>query len=118
MSTFAVDITVADLGLSRPGRQISALVDTGAAYTMLPMDLIEEIGARPAASRQVVFADGREANWPLTYVWITLDGEDGPTLCLIGPRGATPLLGALTLEQFALGVDPVNQRLVPIRSHI
>ena len=27
-----------------------------------------------------------------------------------------PLLGALTLEVFSLGIDPVNQRLIPVDS--
>jgi hypothetical protein len=28
------------------------------------------------------------------------------------------LLGAVTLEEFALGVDPIAERLIPIRSYL
>ena len=31
-------------------------------------------------------------------------------------EGSEPLLGAVTLEMFLLGVDPVRQRLVPVRA--
>ena len=117
MSTFNVDITVANLSLPDRHRRVSAMVDTGATYTMLPVDVVEDLGSRPVGSRQVVFADGREEEWPMTYVWVTVDGRDGPTFCLIGPRGGAPLLGAVTLEEFALGVDPISKRLIPIRSH-
>jgi hypothetical protein len=51
-----------------------------------------------------------------TTVLLTLDGQEGPTFCLIAPRGGPALLGAVTLEEFALGVDPVAKRLVPVRS--
>jgi len=33
---------------------------------------------------------------------------------LVGPA----LLGAVTLEEFALSVDPVARRLVPVRSYL
>ncbi len=33
---------------------------------------------------------------------------------IFGPEGTTPLLGATTLQTFHLGVDPVEQRLVPV----
>ena len=29
-------------------------------------------------------------------------------------EGSEPLLGAVTLEEMGLGVDPLNQRLVPV----
>jgi len=90
VSTFTVDITVANLSTPDRPHRVSALVDTGATYTTLPMDVIEDLGSRPVDSRQVVFADGREDERPITYVWVTLDGRDGPTLCLIGPEAERP----------------------------
>ena len=117
MSTFNVDLTVANLNLPDRNRRVSAMVDTGATYTTLPLEIVEDLGCRTVGSRQVVLADGREEEWPMTYVWVTLDGRDGPTFCLIGPHGGPALLGAVTLEEFALGVDPIAKRLIPIRSY-
>ena len=106
--------------MSQPtrNRRVSAMVDTGATYTTLPEEVVEVIGCPPIGSRQVVFADGREEAWPITCVWPTVDGREGSTFCLIGPRGGAALLGAVSLEEFALGVDPIAKRLIPIRSYL
>ena len=118
MSTFNVDIAVANLSSPERHRRVSATVDTGATYTVLPREIVEDLGCRTLGSRRVVLADGHEEEWPMTYVWVTVDGGEGPTLALIGPREGPALLGAVTLEEFALGVDPVAQRLIPIRSYL
>ena len=118
MSTFNVDLTVGNLSQPARNRRVSAMVDTGATYTTLPAEVAEAIGCPPVGSRQVVLADGREEEWPMTYVWVTVDGREGPTFSLIGLRGGHALLGAVTLEEFALGVDPIAKRLIPIRSYL
>ena len=59
--------------------------------------------------------NGREEEWPIGLVLMTLENQELPTVCLIGPNGGPALLGAVTLEEFALSVDPVAKRLVPVR---
>jgi hypothetical protein len=56
--------------------------------------------------RDIAFAVGREETWPLTIVLVTLEGQELPTICLIGPLGGPVVLGAVTLEEFALSVVP------------
>jgi hypothetical protein len=41
-----------------------------------------------------------------------------PTICLITPPDSPGLLGAVTLEEFALSVDPVARRLVPVTGYL
>jgi hypothetical protein len=65
-----------------------------------------------------LLANGREEEWPFGVVLLSLEGQELPTVCLIGPNGGPALLGAVTLEEFALGVDPVAKRLVPVRSYL
>ena len=78
MSTFNVDVTVGNLSQPTRNRRVSAMVDTGATYTTLPEEVVEALGARAIGSRQVVFADGREEEWPITCVWATVDGIGSP----------------------------------------
>jgi len=118
MSTFSVDITVANLNLPDRSRRVSVIVDTGATYMMLPREIIEDLDCQPIGSRRVLLANGREEEWPITAVQVTVDGQEGPTFCLIGPPGSAAWLGAVTLEGFALGVDPVAQQLIPVRSYL
>jgi len=118
VGTFRVEVTVRNLHDPTRGRTLSVLVDTGATYTTLPRDVVEPIGCQPIGTRRVVLANGREETWPVGVVLLTLEGQEGPTFCLIGPNGGPALLGAVTLEEFALGVDPVAKRLLPVRSYL
>src|SRR5574337_1908265 len=118
MGTFAIEVTVKNLQDPLRHRTLSLLVDTGATYTTLPRDVVEELGCRPIGRRLVLLADGREEEWPVGVVQLVLEGQEGPTFCLLGPNGAAALLGAVTLEEFALGVDPVAKRLVPVRTYL
>jgi hypothetical protein len=36
------------------------------------------------------------------------------TIVVFGDEGALPLLGAFTLEEFGLSVDPVGRKLIPV----
>jgi hypothetical protein len=62
-----------------------------------------------------VLADGRQEEWGATEVLMTIDGRTLHTTCLFGPPGSLALLGAVSLEQFALAVDPLARALVPAR---
>ncbi|MDA2911365.1 aspartyl protease family protein [Nitrospiraceae bacterium AH_259_D15_M11_P09] len=118
MGTFHVELTVKNL--YEPGRQrtVRVLVDTGAPYTTLPRDVLDALDCQPIGTRRVLLANGQEEDWPVTVVHLALQGQEGPTFCLIGPNGGPALLGAVTLEELALGVDPVAKKLVPVRSYL
>lgn len=118
MGTFRVEVTVRNLQDPVRTRTLSLLVDTGATYTTLPRDVVEAVGCHPIGKRRVLLANGREEEWPVGAVSLTLEGQELPTVCLIGPNGGPALLGAVTLEEFALGVDPVAKRLIPVRSYL
>ena len=49
---------------------------------------------------------------------MALEGQELPPICLIAPRGSASVLGAVTLEEFALSVDPVARRLVPVSGYL
>jgi predicted aspartyl protease len=118
MGTFRVDVTLRNL--QDPGRRQEAilLVDTGATYTTLPRGVTDSLGCRPVGTRRVLLADGTEHEWPFALVLLTLEGQELPTVWLVGPNRGPAVLGAVTLEEFALGVDPVAKRLVPVRSYL
>jgi hypothetical protein len=46
---------------------------------------------------------------------MTIDERTLHTTCLFGPSDSLPFLGAVSLEQFALAVDPLARALVPTR---
>jgi len=91
-------------------------VDTGSTYTWLPRDLLRRLGLSPTTQRSFVLADNRQVTYGVTWTMVTLEGETLPTLVIFGAEGSEPLLGLVTLEEFGLGVDPVDERLVPVRA--
>ena len=115
---FRIEVTVKNLESPTRTRTLSLLVDTGATYTALPRDVIDSLGCRPIGTRRVLLANGREEEWPIGLVLMTLENQELPTVCLIVPNGGPAVLGAVTLEEFALSVDPVARRLVPVRSYL
>lgn len=118
MGTFFVTVTVANLHDRSRRRTIEALVDTGATYTTLPPEVADALGCVPVGRRRVRLASGREEEWPVITALIELEGQELPTICLLGPSGGPTLLGAVTLEEFALGVDPTARRLVSVSGYL
>ena len=118
MGTFRVDATFRSAHDRERRATVSLLVDTGAAWTTLPRETIEALGASPIADRRVRLANGTEETWPVTVLLVTLEGAELPTVCLVGPPGGPSLLGAVTLEEFSLSADPVGRRLVPVSGYL
>ena len=48
------------------------------------------------------------------WTWMRIDGQQDISPVIFGSDDATPLLGVMTLELFALGIDPVSQRLIQV----
>ena len=95
-------------------RHVSALVDTGAAYSVLPRSLLESLGCRQLRIQRVLFADGRVEHWPVTELAVECESRRATTTVLMAPPASPILLGAITLEGLGLGVDTLARRLIPL----
>lgn len=113
MGRFKVIITLVPSGGNEP-RRLEALVDTGAAYTVVPRPILETLGCQPHRTQRVRLADGRAEEWSVAQVELECEGRRATTPVLVGPAAAPVLLGATTLEELGLGIDPLNRRLVPV----
>jgi clan AA aspartic protease len=91
-------------------------IDTGALYSFVPEDYLERIGVEPAATRNLVLADGRQQARLLGFCDFQIEGLEGNIPCpvIFAPKGSLLLLGATALENFGVEVDPINKRLKPI----
>lgn len=118
MGTFPVEVIVRNPTDPGRARNVSLSVDTGATYTALPRDVADPLGIQPIGTRRIKLASGREEEWPVGLILLELEHQQLPTICLLSPGGSPPLLGAVTLEEFALGVDPAARRLVPVTGYL
>lgn len=91
-------------------------IDTGALYSFIPEDYLERIGVEPAATRNVVLADGRQQALLLGFCDFQIEGLGGNIPCpvIFAPKGSLLLLGATALENFGVEVDPIHKKLKPI----
>ena len=115
MGTFQVTVEIGDPQGQRY-ETVEALVDSGATYTTMPVSLLGRLGVAPFSKRTFLLADGTRIERDFGQTWVGLNGEHAISHVVFGDEDTMPLLGALTLEVFSLGIDPVNQRLIPVDS--
>ena len=91
-------------------------VDTGALYSFVPENLLEQIQIEPVDKRSLVLADGRVVDRLLGFCNFEIEGFKGPIPCpaIFAPKDSLLLMGATALENFGVEVDPVQKKLKPI----
>jgi clan AA aspartic protease len=117
MGVFRVPIEVGD-PTGQNFESVEAMVDTGATNTMLPRQLLEKLRVRPYKKSVFERGDGRQVELESGRTWVKLDGQLEFTQVIFGDDDTEPLLGAITLEEMALAVDPVRRRLVPVHKYL
>ncbi|MCS7207103.1 MAG: hypothetical protein NZ951_04100 [Dehalococcoidia bacterium] len=111
MGTFPYLLTL--IGPTGRTERLEARVGTGATFTTLPAPILKRLGVRLCWRARPAVADGKEGEWPMAEVVARLDGQERTILCIFGPPGSVPLLGAPAVEAFLLTVDFVEKRSVP-----
>ena len=114
MSTFSAQAIIANSDQPQRRLGVELLVDTGATYTLLPGEVVRHLDLATPWQRTATLASGEDVTYPMGHVLMRLNGEEMPTIFLAGPPGCQGLIGAVTLEEFALVANPVRQRLVPV----
>ncbi len=96
--------------------KVSALVDTGASFTVIPRALAERIGLPTFEGVWCRMADGRRRKLDRATALITVRGREVPATILVTPNGGSVLMGAETLETLGFAVDPRKRVLKAIHS--
>lgn len=114
VGTFSVDFTISNPATGQE-RALNGMVDTGAAYSVVPRSVLAEMGVEAGYTEPFVLADGSEVELAVGWVTMELDGKRRPVHIVFGPDDDTILVGAMSLEAFALAADARNGRLIPGR---
>lgn len=98
---------------SQPKRSVTHdfLVDSGATYTVVPEEVVKKIGLKPNFYREFTLADGRKVQRPIGEARIRYGTEEIAIPVVLGQKGDSALLGALTLEAFGLALDPFQRKI-------
>ena len=92
---------------------VEAMVDTGSSYTVLPSEVLAQLGIDPAETQMFEMGDGRVVNLDSGVAWVRVEGQEVIGVVVFGGEGTTPLMGAELLQSAGLLVDPGAHRLIP-----
>ena len=91
------------------------IVDTGATYTFLPTELVENIGAiETPFTADVELGDVRKIKARIFVASIKIQEREGPSI-IATFEGAKAVIGVQALEALGLKVDPATGKLEPTR---
>jgi clan AA aspartic protease len=114
-------VTFAKVRLSNPRRPrrkaltLDFLIDTGAIYSVVPSNTLRRLGIKRLETEEFTLADGTKHRYAVGEAFFELGSKAGTSKVIFAPQGATPLLGAFSLESLGLMVNPVTRELTPMR---
>src|SRR3989442_13873950 len=112
MGEVRVDVVVSNPRTGVQSQGVTALADTGATLTVIPAEILHQLGISTLRRISLVLADGRRAERDVGEAAVAVNGESVPCRVVFGQDGEATLLGLTVLEQPCLAVDPVQCRLV------
>ena len=95
-------------------REIEMVVDSGATYSQVPASLLAQMKIDKKYKRRLKIATGEIIERDAGEIVMSIKNETLTTMVIFGDERSEPLLGAVTLEQFGLAIDPVNKTLIPV----
>ncbi len=92
--------------------EVEALVDSGATFPALPEDIVSKLGLPKIGEHIAETAEGVRRIELMGMVIIMIEDRVAGTPVIKRPKGTTPLIGVVALEQMGFRVDPVTGKLV------
>jgi len=94
------------------------LVDSGAAYSVLPHDVWTALGLHATRTMDFVLADGTVVQRGVSHAMFAYEGIQAPSPAVLGEPNDDPLLGTVTLESMGLVLNPFERTLRPMRMRL
>jgi clan AA aspartic protease len=111
-----VKMGVANPASPRRRAVVKFLVDSGAAYTVLPQKVWKRLGLKPLETLEFDLADGTSVAREISEARFAFQGKQRTSPVVLGVGDDMPLLGVVTLETMGLVLNPLKRELVPIRA--
>ena len=105
----------ASKGRRGASKDLRLLVDTGSDYTVLPAGLLARLGVKPEFEEEVEIGNGDVIVRPVGRMVVRWRDRWAETFVAFGEPKDARVLGALTLQELRLIVDPMSHRVRPRR---
>ena len=99
-------------------RDVELLVDTGAAYTVVPRDLLEALNIKVLRHARLRLADNRIIERPIGEIGIEIEGYRASATPVVFGDPNIHILGSVTMEQLGLAPDPTTKKLKPVEASL
>jgi clan AA aspartic protease len=99
---------------SKRHKDIEFLVDSGAIYSVVPKEILKELGISPHSRRSFVLANGEKLERQLGTADVIYKKRRGAATVIFGEKGDFALLGVTALESLGLILDPIRRKLKSI----
>jgi len=114
-----VGLTVLEIDVANPAKpevskSLEFLIDSGAIYSVVPADVLNELGIRPLTTQSFRLADGSKIVRNKGVAVFKYGEQIGGADVIFGEEGDSTLLGAFTLEALGLALDPLKRELKPL----
>lgn len=93
---------------------IEFLVDTGAAYSVVPGRILRKLGIAPERVEEFTLADGSHARRRIGSAIFDFHGKRGAAPVIFGEKDDATLLGTVTLEALGIMIDPFKREIRPL----
>jgi clan AA aspartic protease len=109
-----VYVTVSNPDDPSRSRELEFLVDSGATFSVVPREILSDLGIVPDGFEYFKLADLTRIQREVGEASFTFQGKTRSSPVMFGEEGDATLLGVMTLEALALVLDPVRQELRPM----
>ena len=89
------------------------MVDSGAAFTVVPQNMVKKLGLKSTYEKEFSLADGTVIKRQIGSAFIKYKGIETSSPVVLGEKDDSALLGVLTLEALGLVLDPFERKLHP-----
>lgn len=94
------------------------LVDGGATYTVLPQSVWKKLKLTPKREQSFILADGTVMKRKVSECHIEIPQGECHTPVILGEKNDEAVLGAVTLEELAVILNPFERKLQPIQARL
>ena len=94
-------------------KECEFLVDSGVVYSVVPKNVLKNLGIKSTSSEEFILADGEIIKRPIGNAYFEYQGKVRAAPVVFGNKGIF-LLGATTIEAFGLILDPIRRELRPL----
>ena len=114
MGLTKIKVEVLNPGNPKRSKALEFLVDSGAAYSVVPKGVLKGLGIKPVAEHTFRLADGSSIVRKKGFAVFKYHDKIGGGDVVFGEEGDSVLLGVLTLESMGLGLNPLKRELIDI----